>query len=116
MDPAIYSGLIRGVADSGQRRQALALLARTPTSAPWALNNEYRVNWFTLLGDTASALNAVERLGSEPTPNGILTLWNPALDPIREHPRFRAVLQQLQLPFQSPPPSRPHKQPLGGQP
>jgi TolB-like protein/DNA-binding SARP family transcriptional activator/Flp pilus assembly protein TadD len=101
VDPDIYSGLIRGVADSGQRRQALALLAGTPTSAPWALNHEYRVNWLTLLGDTASALDAVERLGSAPTPNGILTLWNPALDPIREHPRFRAVLQGLQLPFKS---------------
>ncbi|MEO8201916.1 MAG: BTAD domain-containing putative transcriptional regulator, partial [Gemmatimonadota bacterium] len=50
VDPDIYSGLIRGVADSAHRSEALALLARTPASAPWALNDEYRANWFMLLG------------------------------------------------------------------
>ncbi len=101
VDPDIYSGLIRGVADSAERRPALARLARIPIDAPSALNSDFRANWLTLLGDTASALEAVERLAAHPTPMGILTLWNPALDPIRERPRFRAVLQRLGLPFQS---------------
>jgi adenylate cyclase len=102
VDADIYSGLIRGVADSAQRRQALALLARTPTTAPWALGADYRASWFTLLGDTAAALDAVERVSARPTPNGVLTLWNPALDPIRDHPRFQAALQRLRLPFRGP--------------
>ncbi|HEV8455993.1 MAG TPA: hypothetical protein VGQ24_13930 [Gemmatimonadales bacterium] len=77
----------------------MALLARTPASAPWALSGDYRVNWLMVLGDTAAALDAVDRLGTRPTPNGVLTLWNPPLDPIRDHPRFQATLQRLWLPF-----------------
>ena len=100
VDADIYSRLIRGVADSAQRRPALALLARTPTTAPWALSGDYRANWFTLLGDTAAALDAVEEVSLRPTPNGVLTLWIPALDPIRDHPRFQAALQRLRLPFE----------------
>jgi TolB-like protein/tRNA A-37 threonylcarbamoyl transferase component Bud32/tetratricopeptide (TPR) repeat protein len=99
LDPGIYAGLIRGVADPRRRPEARALLARTPETAPWALSAGYRVNWFMLLGDTAAALDAVDRLSTRPTPNGILTLWNPPLDPIRDHPRFRATLQRLGLPF-----------------
>jgi serine/threonine-protein kinase len=99
VDPGIYAGLIRGVADPRRRREALRVLARTPGTAPSALSTDYRVNWFMLLGDTAAALGAVDRLGAKPTPNGILTLWNPPLDPIRDHPRFRATLQRLGLPF-----------------
>jgi eukaryotic-like serine/threonine-protein kinase len=101
LDPEIYSGLIRGVVDPRQRRKALRLLARTPGTAPWALNADYRVNWFMLLGDTAAALDAVDRLTTRPSLNGILTLWSPPLDPIRNHPRFRATLQRLGLPFRS---------------
>lgn len=101
VNPDIYSGLIHGVVDSGRRRQALAMLARTPASAPWALSGAYRVNWLVLLGDTAAALDAVDRLGTRPTPDGVLTLWNPTLDPIRDHPRFQATLQRLGLPQHS---------------
>ena len=98
----IYSGLIRGVADSAERRQALALLARTPASAPWGLSADYRANWLTLFGDTAAALDAIGRMSSRPSPNAILTLWNPALDPIRDDPRFQAALRRLRLPFHAP--------------
>jgi serine/threonine-protein kinase len=101
VDPGIYAGLIRGVADPRRRREALALLARAHQTALWALSADYRVNWFMLLGDTAAAIDAVDRLRTRPTPNGILTLWNPPLDPIRDHPRFRATLQRLGLPFHS---------------
>jgi len=98
LDPDLYAGLIRGVADPRRRREALALLARTPETAPWALNAAYRVDWLMLLGDTAAALDAVDRLKTQPYFNGILTLWNPPLDPIRDHPRFRLTLQALGLP------------------
>jgi TolB-like protein len=99
VDPRIYSTLIRGVADPAHRREALRLLAQTPDTLPWALGADYRMSWLMLLGDTAAALEAVDRLKARPSLNAILMLWSPTLDPIRDHPRFRSTLAQLGLPF-----------------
>jgi hypothetical protein len=99
LDPQVYTPMIRGVADPARRRDALALLASIPGSAPWSLNAAYRMNWFILLGDTVAALRAVEALKTHATLFSVLNLWNPALDPIRDHPRFRSTLEQLGLPF-----------------
>jgi TolB-like protein/DNA-binding SARP family transcriptional activator/Tfp pilus assembly protein PilF len=99
LEPQLYAALIRGVADPARRRAALNYLESIPDSAPWNLNAAYRMNWLILLGDTAGALRAVEALRTHATLFSVLNLWNPALDPIREHPRFRSTLEQLGLPF-----------------
>jgi hypothetical protein len=59
------------------------------------------VNWYVLLGDTAAALDELDRRKTELSLNTILTLWNPTLDPIRGHPRFQRTLERLGLPFRS---------------
>ena len=100
VEPEVYVALIRGVADPERRRAALTILDGIPDSAPWNLNGAYRPSWLILLGDTVTALRAVEALKRHPTLFSVLNLWNPALDPIREHPRFRSTLEQLGLPFQ----------------
>jgi hypothetical protein len=100
VEPDVYAALIRGVADPERRRTALSLLNSIPDSAPWNLNGAYRSSWLILLGDTVAALRAVEALKSQPTLFSVLNLWNPALDPIREHAHFRSTLEQLGLPFQ----------------
>jgi TolB-like protein/DNA-binding SARP family transcriptional activator len=99
VEPAVYDVLIRGVADPALRSAALTLLERIPGTAPWNLSAAYRMNWLILLGDTAASLRAVEALKTHATLFSVLNLWNPALDPIREHPRFRSTLEQLGLPF-----------------
>jgi adenylate cyclase len=99
LDPQAYDALIRGVADPPRRQHALTLLASVPDTAPWNLSGDYRMNWLILLGDTAAALRAVEALKTHATLFSVLNLWNPALDPIREHPRFRSTLDHLGLPF-----------------
>jgi tetratricopeptide (TPR) repeat protein len=99
-DSAVYLTLVAGVANPAHREAALALLGRTPgTSGQWALNADYRANWHTLLGDTATALALIERLKTRPSLNAVLNLWNPLLDPIRSSPRFRATLKKLGLPY-----------------
>ena len=99
LDPQVYDVLIRGVADPARRRDARTLLASIPDTAPWNLNAAYRMNWLILLGDTAAALRRVEALKTHATLFSVLNLWNPALDPVREHPRFHSTLEQLGLPF-----------------
>jgi serine/threonine-protein kinase len=99
VQPEVYAALIRGVADPERRRAALTILEGVSDSAPWNLNGAYRSSWLILLGDTVAALRAVEALKTHPTLFSVLNLWNPALDPIREHPRFRSTLEQLGLPF-----------------
>ncbi len=99
VEPAVYDTLVHGVADPRLRAAALRVLARTPDDAPWALDDDYRPNWLVLLGDTTGALDAVEHLARHPSLNGILALWTPVLDPIRDHPRFRATLRRFRLPF-----------------
>ena len=99
LDSRAYDALIRGVADPARRRDALTVLASVPGTAPWNLSAAYRMNWLILLGDTSAALRAVEALKTHATLFSVLNLWNPALDPIRDHPRFRSTLEQLGLPF-----------------
>ena len=112
LDPQAYDALIRGVAEPALRQGALTLLASLPDSARWSLSNDYRMNWLILLGDTAGALHEVETLKTQPTLFAVLNLWNPALDPIRGHPRFRSTLTQLDLPYRGTEPAhrpaRPH--------
>jgi serine/threonine-protein kinase len=98
LDPKPYVALIRGIADPRLRPQALAALAAVPDTVAWELNAAVRMNWYALLGDTAAALRAVERV---PGMSGyaVLYLWNPALEPIRKNPRFQAVLRRLRLPY-----------------
>ena len=99
LDADAYLPLIRGVADPTRRAEALAVVARIPRTSPWGLSGAYRMNWLILLGDTAGALHEVDELAARPTFFGVLNLWNPALDPIRTHPRFRATLERLGVPY-----------------
>jgi len=100
VEPLVYAALIRGVADSERRRAARTILDGIPDSAPWNFNGAYRSSWLMLLGDTLAALREVEAMKTRPTLFSVLNLWNPALDPIRNHPRFRSTLVELGLPFE----------------
>jgi hypothetical protein len=87
----------RGRSPSAPR--SIEVAGGTPWTAPWALNTGFRGSWFMLLGDTAAALDAVDRLTTAPAFFSIFALWNPPLDPIRNRPRFQVTLQRLGLPF-----------------
>ncbi len=53
--------------------------------------------WLVLLGEPEMALDLLEELLAGP-PLGLEVLWMPMYDPIREHPRFQAIVEGLELP------------------
>jgi len=53
--------------------------------------------WLVLLGEPDMALDLLEGLLEGP-PLGLEVLWMPMYDPIRDHPRFQAIVDGLGLP------------------
>ena len=53
--------------------------------------------WLIYLGEPDAALDALEDLFTHPV-LGLETLWQPMYDPIRDHPRFQAIVDGLELP------------------
>ncbi len=53
--------------------------------------------WLIYLGETEAALDMLEDLFAGPV-LGLEDLWQPMYDPIRDHPRFQAIIEGLDLP------------------
>ena len=53
--------------------------------------------WLIYLGEPDAALDRLEDLFTRPV-LGLETLWQPMYDPIRDHPRFQAIVDGLELP------------------
>lgn len=53
--------------------------------------------WLIYLGEPDAALDRLEDLFTRPV-LGLETLWQPMYDPIRDHPRFQAIVEGLELP------------------
>lgn len=53
--------------------------------------------WLIYLGEPGRALDLLEDMFTRPV-MGLETLWQPMYDPLREHPRFQAIVDGLELP------------------
>jgi tetratricopeptide (TPR) repeat protein len=53
--------------------------------------------WLIYLGEPDRALDLLEDMFTGPV-MGLETLWEPMYDPVREHPRFQAIVEGLELP------------------
>jgi Tfp pilus assembly protein PilF len=98
-NPADYAQLVRGVADPGQRAAALRIVESAPADAHWELGPTGREKWLALLGANRDALAALEHFAARGEGHGEQFVWEPAFDPIRDDPRFKAVLKKIGLPY-----------------
>jgi TolB-like protein/Tfp pilus assembly protein PilF len=98
-DPDATAALIRGMADPALAPAAARSLQTSPALAALRRDAIVRALILAALRDREGALAALEdfaRNGSSTTPQ---LLWYPIFDPIRQEPRFQAVLSKVGLPY-----------------
>ena len=98
-DPDATTALIRGMADPALAPAAARSLQTSPALAALRRDAIVRALILAALRDREGALAALEdfaRNGSSTTPQ---LLWYPIFDPIRQEPRFQAVLSKVGLPY-----------------
>jgi TolB-like protein/Tfp pilus assembly protein PilF len=98
-DPDATAALIRGMADPTLAPAAARSLQTSPALAALRRDAIVRALILAALRDREGALAALEdfaRNGSSTTPQ---LLWYPIFDPIRQEPRFQAVLSKVGLPY-----------------
>jgi len=96
-NPEIYSRLVDGIADSAQRAAVIRAVLAASRDTHERLTAPARIKWLMLLGDRDDAMDDLQRLGHEIS-FGQDNVWQPAFDPVRDDPRFRAALKRMGLP------------------
>jgi hypothetical protein len=95
----VTSTLALALAETGRREEAAAIRDRLRQASriryvyPLAL-----VNAAISCGDTEAALDEMDRAADERSPAVFWLMDDPALDPVRRHPRFSALLARIGLP------------------
>lgn len=96
--PVAFSNLGRAFALAGRRAEAAAEVARITALGERGFGVGFDLALLQLaLGDTPAALAALERSVDDLSQTALYANVEPALDPIRDHSRFRAVLTRLRL-------------------
>jgi TolB-like protein/Tfp pilus assembly protein PilF len=99
-NPDLYSRLVDGIADPAKRAAAREAVVTATADARQRLTRTARIKWLMLLGDRDDALEALQGVGHE-LMFGQDNVWQPAFDPIRNDPRFKAVLKKMGLPYKA---------------
>ncbi|HEX5960892.1 MAG TPA: tetratricopeptide repeat protein [Rhodanobacteraceae bacterium] len=98
-DPDAYAQMVRGVADPSQRAAALRIVESASPQARWDLNLQTRMRWLVRLGARDEALDGLERMAARHEGGFEGIFWTPGFDPVRNDPRFQAVLEKMGLPY-----------------
>jgi adenylate cyclase len=91
--------LARGMADPTQRAAALNSLETSPDNADIRQDTIWYAFYLISLGERGRALDELEIYAVEHNSAFAAWLWNRGFDPLRDEPRFKAVLAKLALPY-----------------
>jgi adenylate cyclase len=94
--------LVRGMADPAQRAPAVNSLETSPDNVDIRQDLILYAFFLVSLGERDRALEQLEIYAAKPTSAFSPWLWNRGFDPLRDEPRFKAVLAKLALPYTPP--------------
>ena len=94
--------LARGMADPAQRAAAVNSLETSPDNAEIRRDPIWYSLYLVSLGERGRALDELEIYAAKRNSAFEMWLWNRGFDPLRDDPRFRAVLAKLALPYTPP--------------
>jgi adenylate cyclase len=94
--------LARGVADPAQRAAAVNSLETSPDNADIRQDPILYAFYLVSLGERGRALDELEIYADKHNSAFAGWLWNRGFDPLRDEPRFKAVLAKLALPYTPP--------------
>jgi TolB-like protein/Tfp pilus assembly protein PilF len=94
--------LVSGMADPAQRAAAVNSLETSPDNADLRRDPILYAFYLISLGERGRALNELDIFAGKHNSAFMAWLWNPGFDPLRDEPRFKAVLTKLNLPYTPP--------------
>jgi adenylate cyclase len=94
--------LVRGMADPAQRVAAVNSLETSPDDADIRQDAIWYAFYLISLGERGRALDQLEIYSVKHNSAFAGWLWNRGFDPLRDEPRFKAVLAKLALPYTPP--------------
>jgi adenylate cyclase len=89
----------RGMADPTQHAEALSSLDTSPDNADLREDPVLHAFYLVSLGERGRALDELERYAVNHTSHFANWVWDRAFDPLRDEPRFKAVVTKLSLPY-----------------
>ena len=101
-DPEATVQVIRGIADPALRPQAVHSLETSAGNSGLQRDAILHAFFLVQLGERDRALTALEDYATHGNSVIQQLLWFPAFDPIRDDPRFKAVLRKIGLPYKPP--------------
>ena len=94
--------LARGMADPAQRAAAVNSLETSPENADMRQDTILYAFYLVSLGERGRALDQLEIYAVKHNSAFAPWLWNRGFDPLRDEPRFKAILAKLGLPYTPP--------------
>src|SRR5215471_1434840 len=91
--------LVHGMADPAQRVPAVNSLETSPDNADIRRDPVWYAFYLVSLGERGRALDELEICAVKHNSAFASWLWNRGFDPLRDEPRFKAILAKLALPY-----------------